>query len=72
MLLTVEPGTYIPDPSDTTGYNNDIIGLSWITFDTTSGSSGKPTPRIFAGVANAGTDNIFVSNDAGSTCKLER
>ncbi|KAI0724491.1 hypothetical protein C8T65DRAFT_734111 [Cerioporus squamosus] len=60
-------GTYVPDPTDTSGYNNDILGLSWVTFDTTSGSSGTATPRIFVGVANKGSDNVFVSNDAGST-----
>ncbi|CAL1695971.1 unnamed protein product [Somion occarium] len=60
-------GTYIPDPTDTSGYNNDKIGVSWVTFDSTSGSSDKATPRIFVGVANQGSDNIFVSNDAGST-----
>ncbi|CDO72307.1 Glycoside Hydrolase Family 74 / Carbohydrate-Binding Module Family 1 protein [Trametes cinnabarina] len=60
-------GTYVPDPTDTSGYNNDIMGLSWVTFDSTSGSSGKATPRIFVGVANKGSDNIFVSTDAGAT-----
>ncbi|KAI0651786.1 hypothetical protein C8Q79DRAFT_898736 [Trametes meyenii] len=60
-------GTYVPDPTDTSGYNNDIMGLSWVTFDTTSGSSGKATPRIFVGVANKGSNNIFVSSDTGAT-----
>ncbi|KAF9480067.1 Oligoxyloglucan reducing end-specific cellobiohydrolase [Pholiota conissans] len=61
------PGTYRPDPTDTSGYNNDIIGISWVTFDKTSGSSGSPTPRIFVGVASNGTNNVFVSNNAGNT-----
>ncbi|KAJ3790251.1 hypothetical protein GGU10DRAFT_420536 [Lentinula aff. detonsa] len=60
-------GTYVPDPTDTTGYNSDIIGISWVTFDSTSGSQGKATPRIFVGVANMGSNNVFVSEDAGST-----
>ncbi|KAJ3479843.1 hypothetical protein NLI96_g8779 [Meripilus lineatus] len=60
-------GTYIPDSSDSSGYNSDKVGISWVTFDSTSGSSGKATPRIFVGVANKGSSNIFVSNDAGST-----
>ncbi|KAJ3933601.1 MAG: hypothetical protein NXY57DRAFT_959796 [Lentinula lateritia] len=60
-------GTYIPDPTDTTGYNSDIIGIAWVTFDSTSGSTGKATPRIFAGVANMGSNNVFVSEDGGST-----
>ncbi|KAF8973745.1 hypothetical protein BDZ97DRAFT_1912214 [Flammula alnicola] len=60
-------GTYVPDPTDTTGYNNDIIGISWVTFDKTSGASGSATPRIFVGVASKGSNNIFVTNDGGST-----
>ncbi|KIJ46121.1 carbohydrate-binding module family 1 protein [Sphaerobolus stellatus SS14] len=60
-------GTYVPDPTDTSGYNSDIIGISWVTFDQTSGTSGKATPRIFVGVASLGANNVFVSNDAGST-----
>ncbi|KAH8102601.1 hypothetical protein BXZ70DRAFT_1059179 [Cristinia sonorae] len=60
-------GTFVADPTDTSGYNNDQTGVSWVTFDSTSGSSGKPTPRIFVGVATVGADNVFVSNDAGNT-----
>ena len=40
-----------------------------MTFDSTSGSSGSATPRIFVGVATVGSSNLFVSDDAGSTCK---
>lgn len=65
-------GTYVPDPTDTYGYNSDKIGISWVSFDSTSGSSDSATPRIFVGVANAGSDNIFVSNDSGSTCKCTK
>ncbi|KZP32381.1 carbohydrate-binding module family 1 protein [Athelia psychrophila] len=60
-------GNYAPDPTDTTGYNSDLTGIAWVTFDSTSGTSGTATPRIFVGVASTGTTNIFVSNDAGST-----
>ncbi|KAF9270407.1 Oligoxyloglucan reducing end-specific cellobiohydrolase [Marasmius fiardii PR-910] len=60
-------GTYIPDPSDSSGYNADKIGIAWVTFDSTSGTSGKATPRIFVGVANKGSNNVFVTNDGGST-----
>lgn len=60
-------GAFIPDPSDTSGYNSDKIGIAWVTFDKNSGTSGKATPRIFVGVANKGSNNVFVSNDSGST-----
>ncbi|KAF8898537.1 hypothetical protein BD779DRAFT_1666368 [Infundibulicybe gibba] len=62
-------GTYVPDPTDTSGYNSDKIGIAWVTFDKTSGTSGKATPRIFVGVATVGATNIFVTNDGGSTCE---
>ncbi|KAJ4489459.1 hypothetical protein C8J55DRAFT_534473 [Lentinula edodes] len=65
--VTSFPSVDIPDPTDTTGYNSDIIGIAWVTFDSTSGSTGKATPRIFAGVANMGSNNVFVSEDGGST-----
>ena len=62
----------MPDPTDTTGYNNDIIGISFVTFDPTSGSSGSATQRIFVGVANLGSTNIYVTENAGQTCKLNK
>ena len=62
-------GTYVPDSTDTSGYNSDKAGVSFVTFDSTSGSAGKATPRIFVGVATNTSDNIFISNDAGSTCQ---
>ncbi|KDQ63817.1 carbohydrate-binding module family 1 protein [Jaapia argillacea MUCL 33604] len=60
-------GTYAPDPTDTTGMNSDPIGVSFVTFDSTSGAKGAATPRIFIGVATVGSSNLFVSDDAGST-----
>ncbi|KAI0695397.1 hypothetical protein BC835DRAFT_1406238 [Cytidiella melzeri] len=60
-------GTYAPDPSDSSGINSDKIGITWVTFDSTSGSTGQATPRIFVGVADVGRDNIYTSQDAGAT-----
>lgn len=45
-------GTYAPDPSDPTGYESDLIGIAWVTFDSTSGTKGTATPRIFVGVVS--------------------
>ncbi|KAF7310676.1 hypothetical protein HMN09_00610500 [Mycena chlorophos] len=61
------PGTYAPDPTDSTGYNSELIGLAWVTFDSTSGTSGTATPRIFVGVANLGSTNIYYTENAGET-----
>jgi xyloglucan-specific exo-beta-1,4-glucanase len=60
-------GTYRQTPGDTTGYANDIMGLTFVTFDSTSGTTGGATSRIFVGVADNTTASIYVSNDAGST-----
>lgn len=46
------------------------MGIAWVTFDSTSGTSGSATPRIFVGVANLGSNNIFESTNGGSTCML--
>lgn len=67
-LIAYLLGTYIQDPSDASGIASDIIGISWVTFDSTSGTAGSATPRIFVGVANLGANSVFVSDDAGATC----
>ncbi|RDW90553.1 putative endoglucanase [Aspergillus mulundensis] len=59
-------GTYFQDSSST--YTSAVVGLAWVTFDSTSGQSGSPTPRIFVGVADTG-QSVFVSEDAGATWK---
>lgn len=59
-------GTYAQDPTDTSGIGSDLMGIAWITFDKNSASSGGSS-RIFVGVANMGSDNIFVSEDTGAT-----
>lgn len=61
------PGTYVPNPNDTTGYNGDIIGLTFVTFDSTSGVTNGATSRIFVGTADNITASVYVSNDAGAT-----
>ncbi|KAL2128547.1 hypothetical protein VTI74DRAFT_9033 [Chaetomium olivicolor] len=61
------PGTFIPDPNDVGGYNGDIIGLTFVTFDSTSGLTNGATSRIFVGTADNITASVYVSNDAGAT-----
>lgn len=60
-------GTFIPDPTDASGYNSDKIGIAWVTFDKSSGSSGSATPRIFVGVANQASTSVYVSTNGGSS-----
>ncbi|KAK3692309.1 hypothetical protein B0T22DRAFT_446973 [Podospora appendiculata] len=60
-------GTYVADPTDTNGYNNDIAGLSFVTFDSTSALTNGATSRIFVGTTDNITASVYVSNDAGSS-----
>ncbi|KAM6477420.1 glycoside hydrolase family 74 protein [Trichoderma sp. SZMC 28011] len=60
-------GTYAADPTDPNGYNNDKQGLMWVTFDSTSATSGGATSRIFVGTADNITASVYVSTNAGST-----
>lgn len=60
-------GTFIPDPKDVGGYNGDIVGLTFVTFDSTSGVTNGATSRIFVGTADNTTASVYVSNDAGAT-----
>ncbi|KAI1145466.1 carbohydrate-binding module family 1 protein [Nemania diffusa] len=60
-------GSFAPDPSDTTGYNNDPQGLTFVTFDSTSGTTAGATSRIFVGTADNTTSSLWVTQDAGAT-----
>ncbi len=52
------PGTFRPDPNDTSGYNSDLIGVVWVLF------AAKDT--IYVGVADK--DNpLYRSTDGGAT-----
>ncbi|KAF3909261.1 hypothetical protein ABW20_dc0105982 [Dactylellina cionopaga] len=62
-------GTFVPNPSDSSSYNRDIVGIAWVTFDSTSGSKGSATPRIFVGVADK-SNSIWVSTNSGSSWSL--
>jgi len=62
-----DAGTYAPDPSDSSGYNSQKVGVAFVTFDSTSASSGTATPRIFVGVASFGVNNVYMSTNGGSS-----
>jgi xyloglucan-specific exo-beta-1,4-glucanase len=61
------PGTYIPNPSDASGYSADTHGLAFVTFDDTSPVVSGATSRIFVGTADNTTASVYVSTDAGAT-----
>nr|WBO82589.1 cellulose binding domain-containing protein [Streptomyces sp. SBE_14.2] len=59
-------GTYVQDPSDSSGYASDNQGIVWVTFDESTGSAGSATRTIYVGVADK--DNaVYRSTDAGAT-----
>ncbi|CAG7847796.1 Xyloglucanase {ECO:0000303/PubMed:15541296} Short=XG {ECO:0000303/PubMed:15541296}; AltName: Full=Cel74a {ECO:0000312/EMBL:AAP57752.1}; Flags: Precursor [Serendipita indica DSM 11827] len=61
-----DAGTYIPNPSDSTGYNSDKVGLTWITFDPSS-KTASGTSRIFVGVASLGVANVYQTTNGGTS-----
>ncbi|MFF7652300.1 xyloglucanase [Streptomyces sp. NPDC007983] len=60
------PGTYVQDPNDTSGYASDNQGVVWVTFDERTGSSGSATKTIYVGVADK-DNTVYRSTDAGAT-----
>lgn len=57
-------GTYIQNP--TLDYGNDLVGLSWITFDKSTGTLGNATQTIYVGVADTAS-SVYRSTDGGVT-----
>ncbi|KAG8888156.1 hypothetical protein FRB98_008265 [Tulasnella sp. 332] len=60
-------GNFVPDPTDTTGYYSDPLGVGWVIFDTTSPKIAAGTSRIFVGVEAENSPSIWVTEDAGAT-----
>ena len=60
-------GDYVQNAADANGYQSDPIGVGSIVFDTTSGTTGGATTRIFVSVATVTGSSVYVSNNAGST-----
>ncbi|GAA2381168.1 xyloglucanase [Streptomyces carpaticus] len=60
------PGDYVLNPDDPWGYEDDIIGVVWVTFDPSTGSPGSPTQTLYAGVADL-AESVYRSTDGGAT-----
>ncbi|EFL37986.1 cellulose binding domain-containing protein [Streptomyces griseoflavus] len=60
------PGNYRQDPSDTSGYASDNQGITWVTFDESTGSGGTATKTVYVGVADK-ENAVYRSTDAGAT-----
>lgn len=60
-------GNYAQDPSDTSGYASDNQGITWVTFDeSTGGGAGTATGTVYVGVADK-ENAVYRSTDAGAT-----
>ncbi|WP_052888464.1 cellulose binding domain-containing protein [Thermogemmatispora carboxidivorans] len=64
-----DTGPFAENPNDSSGYLSDPVGVVWVTFDPSTGTSGSPTKTIYVGVADnrSGAYNIYRSTDAGAT-----
>ncbi|MFV0132718.1 cellulose binding domain-containing protein [Streptomyces sp. HMX87] len=60
------PGNYVQDPDDTSGYASDNQGVVWVTFDESTGRAGEPTKTVYVGVADK-ENAVYRSTDAGAT-----
>jgi xyloglucan-specific exo-beta-1,4-glucanase len=60
------PGTYVADASDTSGYQSDVQGIVWVTFDPSTGSAGRTTQDIYVGVADL-KNTVYRSTDGGAS-----
>ncbi len=49
-----------------TGYPNGV-GIGWVVFDSYRGTTGKPSPTIYVGVADTTGNTIYRSTDSGTT-----
>lgn len=59
-------GTYAQDPTDSNGYLSQQQGITWVTFDPSSGASGTASQIIYIGVADK-DHPVYRSTDAGAT-----
>ncbi|MEH1092484.1 cellulose binding domain-containing protein [Micromonospora sp. CPCC 205739] len=59
-------GNYRADPGDPGGYNGQNQGLTWVSFDKSTGTPGTATKTIYVGVADK-ENPVYRSTDAGAT-----
>ncbi|QGN47448.1 xyloglucanase [Micromonospora sp. WMMC415] len=59
-------GNYVADPNDTSGYQSQNQGLTWVAFDRATGTSGAATRTVYVGVADK-ENPVYRSTDGGTT-----
>ncbi|WBB79781.1 cellulose binding domain-containing protein [Micromonospora sp. WMMD882] len=59
-------GNYVADPFDSTGYQSQNQGLTWVSFDKSTGTAGTATQTVYVGVADK-QNPVYRSTNGGST-----
>ncbi|MEU8263344.1 cellulose binding domain-containing protein [Micromonospora sp. NPDC048999] len=59
-------GNYRADPNDSTGYQSQNQGLTWVSFDKSTGTSGNATQTIYVGVADK-QNPVYRTTNGGTT-----
>ena len=62
-----DTGPFVEKAGDS--YLGDPLGITWVTFDPSTGKAGSPTQTIYVGVGDnaSGANNIYRSTDGGAT-----
>ncbi|RCV49492.1 beta propeller repeat protein [Marinitenerispora sediminis] len=60
------PGDYVQDPGDSSGYLSDRQGVIWVAFDPESGAEGRASQDIYVGVADK-ENTVYRSTDGGAS-----
>jgi hypothetical protein len=59
-------GNYAQDPNDANGYLNHNQGVTWVTFDRSTGTAGNTTQTIYVGVADK-QNPVYRSTNGGTS-----
>ncbi|TDB86305.1 xyloglucanase, partial [Micromonospora fluostatini] len=59
-------GNYVADPNDSSGYQSQNQGLTWVSFDKSTGTAGNTTQTIYVGVADK-QNPVYRSTNGGTT-----
>ncbi|OZV84480.1 xyloglucanase [Micromonospora echinospora] len=59
-------GNYVADPNDSSGYQSQNQGLTWVSFDKSTGTAGNPTQTVYVGVADK-QNPVYRSTNGGTT-----
>ncbi|MGW5671893.1 WD40/YVTN/BNR-like repeat-containing protein, partial [Micromonospora sp. NPDC003776] len=59
-------GNYRADPNDSSGYQSQNQGLTWVSFDKSTGTAGNATQTIYVGVADK-QNPVYRSTNGGAS-----